>query len=393
MGTLDEILAKPTAGKPARPVGSDVRGYQVSNTEGGTPTAAMGGVTTLPGNVMRAGEVAPYAEKGAKVSDISGGESEGGGREDDAAPRDMTWTELYELMNPHKPESDEEKAKREKREKGEAVLAALGDGISALSNLWFTSKYAPHSYDASKGMSAATKARWEKVRAQREANDRAYYEGWAKAKAKDEAKERDDRNWRHTLEREKKQEERQRLKDERDARLGALNEQLKQKQISAAEWKAEQERVKAMFAAENQRLDMSYKQAGIRQRDAAAGASKASATASYARAGSYTGGGGSGGKVAHTFMGKKYKSDKDYVKDVTEAARQYNKRHKGEEGFESISTYGRKAEEFAGEVETRLREEKDQGAQAQAQAPTPAKGSEQTKGSKQKWNNTSNINW
>lgn len=58
-------------------------------------------------------------------------------------PRRMSYVELYEAMNRDKPETAEERARREKREKSEAILSAVGDGISALSNLFFTSRYAP----------------------------------------------------------------------------------------------------------------------------------------------------------------------------------------------------------------------------------------------------------
>lgn len=124
----------------------------------------------------------------------------------------MSYAELYEAMNPNKPETAEERAKREKREKREAVLAAVGDGISALSNLFFTTQYAPNAYDASKGMSAKAKERWDRLRMEREANRRAYSDGYLRALAMDEAGDREDRNWRHTLERERIADERYEVK-------------------------------------------------------------------------------------------------------------------------------------------------------------------------------------
>ncbi|MDE7160839.1 MAG: hypothetical protein K2O24_08375 [Muribaculaceae bacterium] len=264
----------------------------------------------------------------------------------------MSYVEMFKMLNPERPESAEEKARREKREKGEAALAAVGDSISALSNLWFTSQYAPNAYDPSKGMSATTKDRWDKLRQEREANRRAYSDGYMRAMAMDESKDREDRNWRHTIEREKIADERYKVKEARDKALADLNEQLKRHQITAAEHKAEQERIAAQFAEGTEQLKQDDLRAGIRQKDAAAGASRANATASYARANYYNNGGGSGGKHGPTLQLEDdepmhFGDDKDYdrtvmrlapdygvpitVEEVTEWGSQYNSKTKTRE--------------------------------------------------------------
>ena len=240
----------------------------------------------------------------------------------------MSYVEMFKMLNPERPETAEEKAKREKREKGEAALAAVGDSISALSNLWFTSQYAPNAYDPSKGMSATTKDRWDKLRQEREANRRAYSDGYMRAMAMDESKDREDRNWRHTIEREKIADERYEVKEARDKALADLNEQLKRHQITAAEYKAEQERIAAQFAEGTEQLKQDNLRAGIRQKDAAAGASRANATASYARANYYNNGGGSGGKHGPTLQLEDdepmhFGDDKDYDRTVMRLAPDY----------------------------------------------------------------------
>lgn len=207
----------------------------------------------------------------------------------------MSYVEMYEALNPQKPETAVERAEREKREKREAVLAAVGDGISALSNLFFTTQYAPNAYDASKGMSAKAKERWDRLRMEREANRRAYSDGYLRALAMDEAGDREDRNWRHTLERERIADERYEVKAAQEKAMAELNEKLRRHQITAAEHKAEQERIAAMFAEDTEKLKQDNLRAGIRQKNAAAGASKASAAASYAKA-EETKNGGSGTK-------------------------------------------------------------------------------------------------
>lgn len=135
----------------------------------------------------------------------------------------LSYAQMYEMLNPNKPETAEERAKREKREKSEAAIAAVGDTISALSNLWFTSQYAPNAYDPSKGMSATTKARWDKLRQEREARRREYADGYIRALAMDEAKNREDRNWRHTIEREKIADERYEVKAAQDKEQHDVN--------------------------------------------------------------------------------------------------------------------------------------------------------------------------
>lgn len=71
-------------------------------------------------------------------------------------------------------ETPEQQAKREKREKSQRLIAAIGDGLRSLSNLYFTSQYAPNAYNAKDSMLAKEDARLEKLKAEREANRDKY---------------------------------------------------------------------------------------------------------------------------------------------------------------------------------------------------------------------------
>lgn len=71
-------------------------------------------------------------------------------------------------------ETEEQRKKREKREKAKRVIAAVGDGIRALSNLYFTSQYAPSMYNPNDSQLAKTDARQERLKAEREANRDKY---------------------------------------------------------------------------------------------------------------------------------------------------------------------------------------------------------------------------
>lgn len=134
-------------------------------------------------------------------------------------PPRMSYVELYQRLNPYHPPTEEDLEKERKKQKRESIFAAIGDGISALSNLFFTTQYAPNAYDPSKGMTTVTRARWDRLKKEHEANQREYMEGFMRAMQMDDAAARDDRNWRHTIEREdrnwKHTLERERIADDR----------------------------------------------------------------------------------------------------------------------------------------------------------------------------------
>jgi len=71
-------------------------------------------------------------------------------------------------MEQTKLKSPEELEKERKRQKREKIIAAVGDGISALSNLYFTTQYAPNMYNSANSMSDKTQARFDKANAEYE---------------------------------------------------------------------------------------------------------------------------------------------------------------------------------------------------------------------------------
>ena len=60
-------------------------------------------------------------------------------------------------------EEDPLSEKEKKKQKREKIFAAISDGISALSNLYFTTQYAPNMYTGKNTQSQATRERWEKL--------------------------------------------------------------------------------------------------------------------------------------------------------------------------------------------------------------------------------------
>lgn len=69
----------------------------------------------------------------------------------------------------NRPETPEQRKKRERREKSKRIIAAVSDGISALGNLFFTTRYAPNMYNHEKGsMTTAVGKRLDQLKAERE---------------------------------------------------------------------------------------------------------------------------------------------------------------------------------------------------------------------------------
>ena len=126
---------------------------------------------------------------------------------DGGTPR-MSYVEMFQKMSPYKPPTEEELEKERKKEKREKIFAAIGDGIAALSNLFFTTQGAPNAYDPKNSLSAKAQERWDKLKKERDENGRYYTAAYMQAMKNDEEGARDDRNWRHQLEREGVQDKR-----------------------------------------------------------------------------------------------------------------------------------------------------------------------------------------
>lgn len=80
------------------------------------------------------------------------------------------------LDNLPEPETPEQRAKREKRERSKRIIGAVSDGLRAMSNLWFTSQYAPDMYNHEKTSQLNETNRWiEKAKAERDKNRDEYF--------------------------------------------------------------------------------------------------------------------------------------------------------------------------------------------------------------------------
>lgn len=111
----------------------------------------------------------------------------------------------------------------EKRRRRSALFNAIGDGVAALSNLYFTTKGAPSvNYNATNSLSERSRARWDEIDKNRQAElERAYL--------------RQDQTLKQQIDN-----ERQRRAEERQARKDAADEAYRQGQAAAAQRRHEE---------------------------------------------------------------------------------------------------------------------------------------------------------
>lgn len=229
-------------------------------------------------------------------------------------PKRLSYEEMFRQLNPYKPPTQEELEKERKKQRREQIFAAIGDGISALSNLYFTTQYAPNMYSGRNTASQRVKDRWDKLAADRNANMTAYINGLMRARQADDAYDDNERQWARQLGLDKIEQQRD---DAADARAEAEEERKKELHPFAkrkAEGDAQRAEAQAKYAEE-------YEQSRIGRNKAAAGASNAAAGASRARARYYDNGGSSGNRYYGQFRGKSYKTQADYEKAVMDAAK------------------------------------------------------------------------
>ena len=93
---------------------------------------------------------------------------------------------MYKILNPEQQETAEQRANREKKERTKARIAALGDGLRALSNIYFATKGAKVVHNPESDMTKAVNKRKAYMDAQREKNRASWLAGYQRALALDE---------------------------------------------------------------------------------------------------------------------------------------------------------------------------------------------------------------
>lgn len=126
--------------------------------------------------------------------------------------------------------SDEDKKKQMRRERRKAIVSALGDGLSALSNLYFTTKGAPDQ-GLKPGMTDSAKKRMDDLRAQWQKEKDKYQELMLKGLEMD----REQGNWVKSYELQKNADKRADAEEDRKAKTFEQELPLLEKKVQAAE--------------------------------------------------------------------------------------------------------------------------------------------------------------
>lgn len=270
-GTLDWASQEPPAPAPAK--GTQEWTEQNAGNGESKPTPAT--------------DTAQKADDPAGVS-AHNDAAASGGNANAVMGYDQQIATLTEAANKLKPETEEERKKRERKERSKQIIAAVGDGLMALSNLYFTTKGAPNMYNhETMSQQKPLQDKLDKLKKEREANADKYLQYSLKIGDlnNDRAK---------TLREMEEQQERMRLAREKAQReqeahgwLAALQPDKLKEQAGKAT-KAEQEGITATEEAKNapamQKAKLETEKARGEAARASATASRASATNSYASA-------------------------------------------------------------------------------------------------------------
>lgn len=111
----------------------------------------------------------------------------------DVTPKRMSYADMFKAMYGNgEEETEEQKKKRLKRERTNAIISSVGDGLRALSNMYFATKNAKVNHNPEQDMSAAMLKRKQLLDTQREKNRVAWLKGYQKAQELDENARKND---------------------------------------------------------------------------------------------------------------------------------------------------------------------------------------------------------
>jgi len=176
-----------------------------------------------------------------------------------AKPQPMNYDAIIQALQKAYPvETPAEEKARKRRERSQAIVSAIGDGISALSNLYFTTQGSPNAYNASNALSPQFAARRDAMRKEREANKKAYWNAYTQLMKQKNADERDYRLQEY-------REQRLKAEAEKEERLRNRLELDQMKQ----EWQQKYQQGLLDDKAERRRIEEWYKAGliSLKQRD------------------------------------------------------------------------------------------------------------------------------
>ena len=247
-----------------------------------TVTPSTGGASTTPTPPQPAEAPAASTDTEHQTPALSPEQQQ---RVDATAGTDRQIKTIKDWMDAeeNRPETPEQRKKRERREKSKRIIAAVSDGISALSNLFFTTQYAPNMYNHEKGsMTTAVGKRLEQLKDERERKRDQYLNFSLKLGDLENQRAATLRELEAQQERQKLAREKAQREAEAHGWLAALQPDKQREQKGKAD-RAEQEAIvaqaEAEAAPEMQRAKLATERARRGSYDASAANSRASAAA------------------------------------------------------------------------------------------------------------------
>jgi len=104
----------------------------------------------------------------------------------DKVTRPTSYVEILRHLTPFTHPTAEEVEKDRRRQRSREAIAAIGDGVRAISNLVATANYAPNAYKPTETMLGSVQDRYEKLRAAKKADADAYLQAYMRAKQLDD---------------------------------------------------------------------------------------------------------------------------------------------------------------------------------------------------------------
>ena len=167
-------------------------------------------------------------------------------------PKQLSYADMYKILNPEMNETAEQRANREKKERTKARIAALGDGLRALSNIYFATNGAKVVHNPESDMTKAVNKRKAYMDEQREKNRALWLAGYQRALALDEEKRKNNLTLAELVRYHDMQNEINKVKnDQGQQRIDQGNRRLELSELkytNDAEYKDNQLKIKKMLA-------------------------------------------------------------------------------------------------------------------------------------------------
>lgn len=160
--------------------------------------------------------------------------------------------QLQQRMSEIRPLTKEEIEKKKRQQRTEGIISGISDAAQAISNLVFTTQYAPDMYNPKEGMSAKAQERFDKARAQRDADDNRYMNyALQLGRARDavDALRGKERQQNIALQLKVNEDARRQAKAEYDAEMADIDLQIRMEKLGYEGARARKEAAEARLAA------------------------------------------------------------------------------------------------------------------------------------------------